>query len=108
LAVQSYKEDFERVIGAINSLEPEIKLAIQFSMDKSNSVVTATTPSDDDQEADDFVSSYGFEFIDGDNDSRARVLDSDGDYTGEPFPSANDPTPTPVNTVSAPFARTID
>ncbi|KAF9781573.1 hypothetical protein BJ322DRAFT_1076996 [Thelephora terrestris] len=81
---QSYKEDFERVVGAINSLEPEIKLAIQFSMDKFDSVVTATTPSDDDQEVDDFVSSYGFEFIDGDNDSRARVLDSDGDYTATP------------------------
>jgi len=70
----------------INSLEPEIKLAIQFSKDKSNSAVTTTTPSDDDQEVEEFVSSHGFEFIDGDNDSLARALDLDDDSTGEFFP----------------------
>ena len=89
--VQPYKGDFERVGGAINSLDPEIKLAIQFSTDKSNSAVATSTQSDGDQEVDEFVSSHGFEFIDGDNDNRARVLDSDGDSTGEPFPSRKDP-----------------
>ena len=34
---------------------------------------------------DEFVSSHGFEFIDGDNDSRTRVLDSDDDSTGKFF-----------------------
>lgn len=75
---------------AINSLDPEIKLAARFSMDKSDTAVNTTTPSDDDQEVDEFVSSHGFEFIDGDNDSRGRVLDSDDDSSGELFPSAVD------------------
>ena len=74
----------------MNSLEPEVKLAIQFSMDKVNSAALATPLSDDDQEVDAFVSSHGFEFIDGDNDNRARILDSDGDSTGE-FPSPRGP-----------------
>ena len=45
--------------------------------------------SDDDQEVDEFVSSHGFEFIDGDNDSRARALDLDDDSTSEFFPFTN-------------------
>ena len=39
---------------------------------------------------DEFVSSHGFEFIDGDNDSRSRALDSDDDSTGE-FPLVRTP-----------------
>jgi hypothetical protein len=77
--------------GAAKSLDPEIKLAIQFSTDKSNSAVAATTPSDDDQETDEFVSSHGFEFINGDNESRARVLDSDDDSIGELSYSTRNP-----------------
>ena len=63
-----------------------MKLAVQFSTDKPGSAVTTASSEDDDQEVDEFVSSHGFEFIDGDNDSRARALDSDDDSTGEFFP----------------------
>jgi hypothetical protein len=76
-------------------------------VDKSN-VAVNTTPEEDDQEVDEFTSSRGFEFIDGDNDSRGRVLDLDDDSSGELFPSANDCyMPIPVNFISALFARTI-
>ncbi|KAF9644143.1 hypothetical protein BDM02DRAFT_3150788 [Thelephora ganbajun] len=81
---QPYREHVERFGGAINSLDPEIKLAIQFSTNESNSVMTTTASEDDGQEVDEFVSSHGFEFIDGDNDNRARVLDSDDDATSTP------------------------
>lgn len=104
--VQPYREHFEKLGGAINSLDPEIKLATRFSVDNSNAVVSATTSLDEDQEVDDFVSSQGFEFIDGNNDSRARVLDLDEDSPGESF--ANDScTHIPVNFVFIPFTRTI-
>lgn len=75
----------------ISSLDPEVKLAIRFSMDKNSSTGTTITSSDDDQEVDEFVSSHGFEFIDGDNESRARVLDSDDDSVGEIFPRIHSP-----------------
>ena len=71
-------------------------------MDKDDSAVTTATSSNDDQEVDEFVSSHGFEFIDGDNDSRARALDSDDDSIGEFFPCthARTPvTPTPLSAV---------
>ena len=57
---------------------------------------------DGDQEVDDFVSSHGFEFIDGDNDSRARALDSDVDSAGEFFPCSHEhtlPTTAPLSAV---------
>jgi hypothetical protein len=76
----------EKLGGAINSLDPEIKLAARFSTDKSNTAINTTTSPDDDQEVVEFVSSLGFEFIDGDNDSRGKVLDSDDDSAGELFP----------------------
>lgn len=105
---QPYKEHFENFGGAINSLDPEIKLAARFSTDKSNAAVTTTRSPDDDQEVEEFVSSHGFEFIDGDNDSRARALDLDDDSSGELFPSANNShIPTSVNFISVSFARTI-
>ena len=88
----------ERFSGAINSLDPEVKLAIRFSADEPKSTVITTSMSNDDQEADEFVSSRGFEFIDGDNDSRARVLDSDNDSTGKSHSSANAPTRLPLPT----------
>lgn len=103
--VQPYAEPFEKLCGAINSLDPEIKLATRFSMDKTNPVVNTTTSLDDDQDVDEFFSSRGFEFIDGDNDSRGRVLDLDDDSSGELFPNSH--TLIPVNSVSVPFARTI-
>jgi hypothetical protein len=89
--------------GAINSLDPDIKLAARFSTDKSNTAVNTTTSSDDDQEADEFVSLLGFELIDGDNGSRGKVLDSDDDSAGEPFPLPQTiPTPAPLLN-SSPF-----
>jgi hypothetical protein len=92
----------ERLSGAINSLDPEVKLAIRFSLDKSKSQVITTALSNDDQEADEFISSRGFEFIDGDNDSRAGVLDSDDDSTGKSHLSVNVPkAPTTTNVISS-------
>lgn len=103
---QPYGEHFEKLGDAINSLDPEIKLAARFSMDESK--IVANRSLDDDQEVDDLVSSHGFEFIDGDNDSRARVLDSDDDSSGELFTSANDShISIPIDFDSFSFARTI-
>ena len=92
---QPYRRHFEKFGGAINSLDPEIKLAARFSMDKSSAAIKTITSSDDDQEEDEFFSSRGFEFIDGDNENRARVLDSDDDSSGEHFPLVQT-TPTEI------------
>ena len=71
-------------------------------MNEPNSAATTTitTSLEDDQEVDEFLSSRGFEFIDGNNDSRGRVLDSDDDSTGKSILISAS-----VNIVSAPSAR---
>jgi len=97
---QPHREHFERLSGAVSSLDPEIKLAIQFSTDKSISVVTTASSSDDDQEVGEFVSSHGFEYIDGDNDNRARVLDLDDDSTGESFSPHSSNSPATATSVT--------
>ena len=73
-------------------------------MNEPNSAATTTitTSLEDDQEVDEFLSSRGFEFIDGNNDSRGRVLDSDDDSTGKSIL-----TPASVDIVFAPSSRTI-
>lgn len=57
---------------------------------------------------DEFVSSHGFEFIDGDNDSRTRALDLDDDSIGEIFhPTRNPHTPSPVTSVPTSVTWTL-
>lgn len=78
--MQPYKEHVPSISNKLRHYDPEVTLAVRF-----NDPAKAAAPDDEDG-LDEFLSSYGFEYIDGDRSGRQPTQDgasfSDEDSSG--------------------------
>jgi hypothetical protein len=70
-----YKEDIGRLAKDLNSLDPDVSLAIKME--------SQDTVEDEEDGSEDYASTLGFEYIDGNNQRDRKSLEEDAD-SGEP------------------------
>lgn len=77
---ETYKTAVPELAQKLEHYDPEVSLAVRFNPAASSSVATTALPADDgehgdEQALDEFISSHGFEYIDGDRGSRRPTQD---------------------------------
>ncbi|KAI9059291.1 hypothetical protein FKP32DRAFT_1634895 [Trametes sanguinea] len=84
---EPYKEHIPEIAQKIQHYDPEVTLAVRFGASTATTL-SATTPSEEDDGLDEFLSSHGFEFIEGDRTYRRPTQDverhSDDEDSGIP------------------------
>ncbi|KAL7280148.1 hypothetical protein ACG7TL_006567 [Trametes sanguinea] len=83
---EPYKEHIPEIAQKIQHYDPEVTLAVRFG-DSAATTLSTTAPSEEDDGLDEFLSSHGFEFIEGDRTYRRPTQDverhSDDEDSGE-------------------------
>lgn len=83
-----YKEDVPTLAQKLESCDPEVSLAVRITPEGNPALAVSTTTSEDEDGLDEFLSSHGFEYIDGDRRGRNPTEDgqgfSDEDSSGIP------------------------
>ncbi|CDO68244.1 hypothetical protein BN946_scf184842.g7 [Trametes cinnabarina] len=89
---EPYKEHIPEIAQKIQHYDPEVTLAVRFS-DSAINAVSATSPTEEEDGLDEFLSSHGFEFVEGDRSYRRPTQDAErhsddedsGEYEREPY-----------------------
>ncbi|KAI8978785.1 hypothetical protein BD414DRAFT_538705 [Trametes punicea] len=84
--IYPYKEHIPEIAQKIQHYDPEVTLAVRFG--DAAATTSATLPSEEDDGIDEFLSSHGFEFVEGDRSHRRPTQDlerhSDDEDSGIP------------------------